>query len=569
MVGAVLLTFTVGPGIADAGVKRAPLQSGKPAVVPTSQAAVIYDTFPDSGSFANDGIALKQIADGLQSEGYDVHSYGPVIGSKTAEDLGPTYEGPGSISSFLSIAKAGVAIIDTHGVNLAAPQKAKGVNCKGVSRAPVASAATLSPSPPSGSDLSVINGAIPLFCSPLLNGVFKQPWILVQIYPFEQEAIDEYHEAITTEGINRSYLQLATVKLTEYTAPVYLFLMSRTGIDHYFMDNHLALADGMFCHSLTFASSFHSLSFYGYIPSTCSADDVPDTQLLWSRLFGKAGVSARSTTEAENLKGFKEDLLLAPDSSPVVLSPAVVSVGPKLLRGGVNDVIVNFDAKMHETSDAVDVSGCGASVSGQKWESEFSLDVTVQLPQDTTDGSATLTVKYPNAVAEPGTMDNDKLDGNQNSAQSGLAPNRNNYVTTIPCGSVPKGCPITSAEASQAFGGPAMLLQSSGDNGSFGGCTYGRAGYVDDALGVQLQPGSKENFETYTKDGWTPVAGIGEAAAVNIGSYAGTCVVLTQKKTMATVTLRLASAPGDAGVIVLPSFSDMKALCADVASNIP
>jgi hypothetical protein len=134
---------------------------------------------------------------------------------------------------------------------------------------------------------------------------------------------------------------------------------------------------------------------------------------------------------------------------------------------------------------------------------------------------------------------------------------------------IPKGCPLTSAAASQAFGGPAVLEQSSDGNDGFPGCTYVRPGYVDDAASVLVEPGSKDNFQTYLKNGWTPVAGIGQAAAIDIGSngsVGGNCVVLT-KKSLAMISLRLASAPGDAGVIVLPSFSDMQALCADVAGN--
>lgn len=141
------------------------------------------------------------------------------------------------------------------------------------------------------------------------------------------------------------------------------------------------------------------------------------------------------------------------------------------------------------------------------------------------------------------------------------------HAAAIP---IPKGCPLTSAAASQAFGGPAVLEQSSDGNDGFPGCTYVRPGYVDDAAGVLVEPGSKENFQTYLKNGWTPVAGIGQAAAIDIGSngtVGGSCVVLT-KKSLAMISLRLASAPGDAGVIVLPSFSDMQALCADVAGNI-
>ncbi len=82
----------------------------------------------------------------------------------------------------------------------------------------------------------------------------------------------------------------------------------------------------------------------------------------------------------------------------------------------------------------VSASGCGATVSGAKWQDEDTLSAMLDIPAASTGGQITLTVGHGNAVGEGSAGVNSELDGNQSpSPDNGVDPNASDYTWTLPC----------------------------------------------------------------------------------------------------------------------------------------
>jgi hypothetical protein len=287
---------------------------------------------------------------------------------------------------------------------------------------------------------------IPIVCvsdRAAVVAAFRQPYLLVAFYGTKAEAIAEYRSAVRQFGADPAWLQVIETRDDGlFARPVYGLMISRDGIAHYFSGRGIGIVDAVACHSLSFASAFDALSSYGYIPQTCAPADTIDTKLLWDRLFGSYGVAERTTTAAEAAGGFKEDLMLAPGSRPVVLSPAVESVSPadhsEIASGSSTPVTTKFDARMVAAgaSDVVHASGCGAKIVGGSWSNRSStLSFDLHTKRVASDQPVTLTIEPVTAQAT-GTSrgDNDHLDGNQDpSPQNGEAPNDTSYLWHLTC----------------------------------------------------------------------------------------------------------------------------------------
>ncbi len=58
---------------------------------------------------------------------------------------------------------------------------------------------------------------------------------------------------------------------------MWALILTTTGIHHYFHDAKVDLIDALACHSRYFASDFNAISYFGYIPATCSTPAVQRT----------------------------------------------------------------------------------------------------------------------------------------------------------------------------------------------------------------------------------------------------------------------------------------------------
>jgi hypothetical protein len=398
-------------------------RSGDQPIVPHNDKADLYVTFPPSApAFRHELLLMQSLQTVLKSEGYMTTLY-----YNTKE--GTANDGTATAQNFISMAKASVIVFNTHGFNYYLPHK-----CKNESKGLFRIVTGHEPAP-------TATTAEPITC-PVYNGGPSTPAaILLQWYPGTiTEALARYAQFIKG-GYSPNYFFLGDTR-DDYGRDAYGLAITEAGIAHYFGQSQIDLIDALACHSLTFAPDFNAVSFYGYIPVSCGKDSLVDTRLLWSRLIGEEGVDARTTTEAETLGGFREDLLLADGSGPVVLSPAVTGISPSSgsgLVGSSTPGTVTFDAKM-DTSDpenVVSASGCGASITDAQWDDDgTALDFDITTPANqASSGSVTLTVHNAVAQGAPGGSDNDKLDGNQNQGKSGLEPNRNDYTWKVSCGS--------------------------------------------------------------------------------------------------------------------------------------
>jgi hypothetical protein len=398
-------------------------RSGDQPIVPHNDKADLYVTFPTSApAFDRELPLMRTLQKELISEGYTTTLF---YNTKEAS----ANDGTATAANFISMSKASVIVFDTHGFNYYAPHgcvdHSKGLFRIVTGHEPAPTATTVDP----------------VTC-PIYDGGPSTPaGILLQWYPgTRSEALARFAQFIKG-GYSPNYFFLDDTR-DDYGRYAYGLVITEAGIAHYFGQSHIALVDGLACHSLYFAPDFNAVTYYGYIPTECSYWGVQDTKLLWSRLVGEEGVDARTTTEAETLGGFREDLLLADGSGPVVLSPAVTGISPSSgsgLVGSSTPGVVAFDAKMDASDPAsvVTAAGCGASITNAQWnDDDTALDFNINTPTNqASSGSVTLTVHYPVAQGAPGGSQNDKLDGNQNQGKSGLEPNRNDYSWTVTCGS--------------------------------------------------------------------------------------------------------------------------------------
>jgi len=387
------------------------------AITPPNDRAVIFDSYTTTAGTEFGGInrtELAAVGAALKSENYTV-----------TEDEGPShpsYKQP-TISSFVAVAKAkpGVIVITSHGISANGSGSRECGKAKGLIRAygdhhPSARLPTRDP----------------IVCR-------KQAGLALQ---FETSigALDRDYARYLAEGYSPDWIEPFPWRFGNIRGAL---ILTADGIQHFFGDLHTALIVDNACHSVELDDAFDAESYVGYTGTACGREDVVDIPAFFDRLTGKSGIPARTTTGAFELGGFKSPVIELAYVRPVVLSPAVVSAGvqgsPTLEPGSSTPGSVTFDAAM-DTANATGVittSGCGGGVtiSDQEWNdnaTELSFDVNV--PQNTTGGTLTLTVDHTQAIADPGGFANQQLDGNQSpAAASGEAQNESDYSWQLSC----------------------------------------------------------------------------------------------------------------------------------------
>jgi hypothetical protein len=425
-----LLWLLVFPAGAGAGLFREPGPGGATCapnptpetpsactpVAPDNDRVAIFDSYsttvgnPLKGRNRTEINTAKQA---FESEHYTVR-----------EDEGPdAYHAP-LLSSFVAIAKSapGVLFITSHGF-------APGSASRDCSAAKILMraygnhhpAARLSPSEP-------------VVCR-------DEAGLAVQPEP-SYGAMDRAYKRYLAAGYSDDWIEPIKSRSLLGTDVGYLVLTAE-GIKHFFGAKHLALVIDDACHSMAFFRDFNALSYLGYSSTACDREDVVDIPRFLRRLQGKAGIDYRTTTAAYLLKGFKSPVISLAYQKPVVLSPAVESVSPQpgsaLPPSGAPVAgAVQFDAAMDTTNTAgvVTATGCGASVTNERWASDDPtlLEFDLNVPANSSGGMITLTAHNTAAVANSGGFPNEQLDGNTGpTGDSGVAPNGNDYVWQVSC----------------------------------------------------------------------------------------------------------------------------------------
>ncbi len=409
------------------------------AVAPCGDTASVFSWF-QGGRHDHYGHDAELVADAkrkLESEHYHVTVYG----TKGAP--------PATLANFVKMVGDGVVIFDVHGFD----PKTAGRDCtdaKGLFRVE-----HLSPGPvvcqASQPGLLVETDSSPEAVAHAISGYRKDGFTAAEVEPFVGRPgggqdkgmfyVAAHHEDMC-EGGPQSGKDIHFVP-----SDLCGLLLTATGIRDTFGREHPRLVIGVACKSLTVASDFGALSYFGYKSTVCAHEALSDTVTVLDRMTGGDGVENRTTVGAFDLQGFEPDgfSLVGPDggtasADPVVLSPAVEGVAPgpgTTASGGTNKGVVSFDAAMDTSSHSgvITASGCGATISKETWNGDGNvLSFDLNLPQNPPGGSLTLTVVSDKALAYPGKYPSDRLDGNQVPKRSGVAPNGDDYVWHLPCG---------------------------------------------------------------------------------------------------------------------------------------
>jgi hypothetical protein len=383
------------------------------AITPPNDRAVIFDSYAATvadypSNLANDRGEVAAVTAALKSENYMV-----------SEDEGPKLWHQPLLSKFLAIAKQdpGVILISAHGYKPGATHR----GCV-AGRALIRAYGDHHPSAqlPPHERVSCAAGA----------------GLIVEVDKTKAQ-MDKSYEAYRATGGSDEWAEPFAVD----SANSYGLLLTTEGISHYFGHLHTALVIDDACHSMAFDDAFDAESYVGYTSTACDNENVVDIPAFFDRLAGESGIPARTTTGAFELGGFKSPVIDLAYVRPVVLSPAVVSASvqgsPTLEPGSSTPGSVTFDAAMDSanTTGVITASGCGATISDQAWnENATELSFDVNVPQNTTGGTLTLTVDHTQAIADPGGFPNQQLDGNQSpAAASGEAQNESDYSWQLPC----------------------------------------------------------------------------------------------------------------------------------------
>jgi hypothetical protein len=411
--------------------------------VPHNKVAAVYNTF---GADPRNTTVLKKITDPLASEGYQIESY-----VDTIEGAGPG-QGTATLDNFTKkLPQASVIIINTHGHDFSGESQECSLG-KGLTRCAI---------DPSG--VTTTSTAPKVERSKTVQPVLHVEWY--PTWEAEQQAYDRYvgpgggydkewlYDPVTDKGALLA-TTLVDIRPGDFVVPdangnpdpslggarPWLGI-TKAGIEHFFKGKNIDFIDNLACHSMSMATAFDARSYFGHASTACLLFEFFDEAKLFDRLVGKSGVEARPTDKAYALGGFEDAFFqLAPDSKPVVLSPAVKETSPR--EGGVvkpgetTAASIKFDAAMKQDSadGIVSVSGCSGKVENPKWSSETELKFDITIPKDQPEKSMTVTVHQDQALADPGTDDNHHLDGDQDPADKpGLAPNRDDYVYNLSC----------------------------------------------------------------------------------------------------------------------------------------
>lgn len=148
-------------------------------------------------------------------------------------------------------------------------------------------------------------------------------------------------------------------------------MLTREGIRHFFHNAQLSLVIADACKSLTFAPDFNAESYFGYASTACTNEDLADMTTLFDRLTGKDGIAYRNTSSAYAQGGWQSPVFKLSLERPIALSPAVFDAGvdPAVTLSPMSPPTreVRFDTKMADSTEAISVDGCGATVSNETW----------------------------------------------------------------------------------------------------------------------------------------------------------------------------------------------------------
>lgn len=202
--------------------------------------------------------------------------------------------------------------------------------------------------------------------------------------------------------------------------------ITRAGIERYWRGPQ-TIVHAASCSGESLFSSFNAREFFGYQPTTSCAIATPDTRELWGRLSGVIGAGAFRYAGLAFSSGHYSGGFRYHDGSPddeTALSPSVVRADlPSLLVGQEGAVVIGFDTEMNTSAPdgVISLLGCLEKTGPEVWQFGSVLSVPVRA---TSAGSATVTVSALLADS-PARI---KLDGNQDPADSGVAPNRDDWV---------------------------------------------------------------------------------------------------------------------------------------------
>ena len=352
--------------------------STPPANTPRNNTAFIFDALADRSDYLQ---ADQTIANLLRQEQYKVYLLEDVLGGSGS------YPGLATLANFTNMAGAGVVVITTHA------------------------------------------------------GV---PGIVVEMYPATGNGLTSSLRAYAyylTHGYSPRWIGFRYFRDINR----YVIYLTPAGVAHFFAGSHVSLLVNNTCDGTAYQAVFNAQSYFAYQGEACntfSAVAGDETQ-LFNRLAGMDGPDDRTTTGAYAAGGFSPNFQLLYTGAPVALSPAVHSVTPadgssvssgQLLSDGNHLVSVTFDTVM-DTSGSPDavVTADGGTLSHFQWQDNDST-LTFELACGT-QPTVTLTVHNDQAIAGAGRFPN-QLDGNQNpSNTSGQAPNGDDYVWKLTCGS--------------------------------------------------------------------------------------------------------------------------------------
>jgi hypothetical protein len=443
------LVMLAAPSSGAASLFRCPSSSAHRdiAVVPCPGSAAIFNWFQgEDDPRGVDADLVAELHGYLRSEHYDVTEYGG-NGRPHA-----------TLADFAKLADAKVVIYDTHGYDPATGHRdctlAKGLFRRDL-RGALANYRTVCRAT---SGLIVETAPTLQSVDDALRGYLRSGYTTSEIQPLVGASTATRFEAPSGKGLYRAnsidqcaggqsagkgLYRLGGVPRGDMCG----ILLTAAGIRKLFSGKHVALVDGVACHSMTFAGDFDAMSYFGYRSTTCVTEALSDTVTLMQRMLGYDGVDRRPTINAFDLGGFMPDgFEMARDARPIVLSPAVESVAPQagsssVIPGTTVPGAVQFDAAMYttKTKGVVTAEGCGgASVTNERWAEPDPtlLKFDLNVPSGSSSaGMITLTIHNFQAVADPGGYQNDRLDGNTApNGKSGVAPNGDNYVWQVPCG---------------------------------------------------------------------------------------------------------------------------------------
>ncbi len=219
------------------------------------------------------------------------------------------------------------------------------------------------------------------------------------------------------------------------------------GITHYFGPNHSGLILAAACAGGSESTNFNADAYFGYSSTTNLASVESDTQTLFGALSGQSGFANRNTQGAGSLdysSGFgldpsiqQQSMTLAPAVDESGLSPPLDGT---LTKGQNTPASVTFDTQMEPSTSKslVTVSGCGATIEKNSITlSGNTLKFTLEVPSnfEGSNSQATITINHSKAKAASPNFEA-KLDGNGGGQSQNFQAPETDYLWHVSCSSI-------------------------------------------------------------------------------------------------------------------------------------